>query len=116
MAAIVIIGNPVQGFNYHGPFDTVEEAAEWGNDNSEGGDWWVTDLHAPVELPLHYPGAAIPIPPDTVSTWEPTHYSRKDGSGAKYAGFGEPPTHGYILLVNENGDEWTDPIDEWEPA
>jgi hypothetical protein len=112
MSAIVIIGNPVQGFNYHGPFDNVEEAADWGNDNSEGGDWWVTDLHAPVELPLHYPGAAVPIPPANESTWEPTHYSRKDGSGARLLS----ASARMGLFVNENGDEWPDPLDEWEPA
>jgi len=49
-----------------------------------------------------------------MSTWEPTHVSRSDGSPAQYTGFGEPPTEGYILLANENGDEWIDSVDDWE--
>jgi len=51
-----------------------------------------------------------------VPVWQPTHVSKKDGSTARYTGFGEPPTDGYILLANENGDEWMDAVSDWEPV
>jgi hypothetical protein len=161
---IVVTGNPIDGFAYHGPFDTFEDAEEWAQNAGVMGDWWITDLLPPVAktLPLHYPGAAIPIPAEpythvrkvggehvtvtghvngitifnsddergeelldvvfdelfepieTESTWEPTHYSRKDGSGAVMLTANR--LTGIITFVNENGDQWDDPESEWEPA
>lgn len=67
MSVIVITGNPVSGLNFYGPFDTANEAVEYGHRNDEGGDWWVAPLVTPEPeqqvLPLHYPGADVPIPP-----------------------------------------------------
>ena len=172
---IIVTGTPIDGFTYIGPFDSFESAEAYADHIGVMGDWWITDLQSPgtpEPLPLHYPGAAIPIPPvDTLSeginwlhcnvqeleqrgvelpmgdytdvyriledarevlssddkpteqfyraygapsTWEPTHYSRKDGSGAVMV-IGNKFNR-TITLVNENGDQWTDPIDEWEPA
>lgn len=42
---IVIVGNPIGGFEYEGPFATNEEACEYGNNHPDvGGDWWVAPL------------------------------------------------------------------------
>lgn len=41
---IVLIGTPIEGFAYHGPFATLELAVQWGEDNSDGADWWVAEL------------------------------------------------------------------------
>jgi hypothetical protein len=126
MSTIIITGNPVDGFKYHGPFDTPDSAIDYEEHVlDEGVDWWIAPLVTPEPSdsdgtfteddqgnwrPVHYPGAAIPIPP----TWEPTHVSKKDGSTARYSGFGDAPTFGYILLANENGDEWSDRVSDWE--
>lgn len=116
---IIVTGTPIDGFTYIGPFDSFESAESYADHIGVMGDWWITDLQSPgtpetpgqQALPLHYPGAAVPIPP---ADWEPTHYSRKDGSGAVMV-IGNKFNR-TITLVNENGDQWTDPIDEWEPA
>lgn len=44
---IVICGDPVNGFKYYGPFDTVEEAQHWAEGDSH--ETWV----APLEFPLY---------------------------------------------------------------
>jgi predicted RNA-binding Zn-ribbon protein involved in translation (DUF1610 family) len=42
---LVIIGNPFEGYTYHGPFDTFEAAEEYAEAVSGGGsEWWVGDL------------------------------------------------------------------------
>lgn len=45
---IVITGNPVDGFCYHGPFNNFEEALEWTELNC-GGDYWITGLAPPEQ-------------------------------------------------------------------
>lgn len=47
-ALIVIYGNPVEGFNYCGPFHLRGDALAWADDNvSTEYDWWVTNLQTP---------------------------------------------------------------------
>lgn len=42
---IVIIGNPVEGLEFIGPFASNVEAAAYGNaDGNIGGDWWIAAL------------------------------------------------------------------------
>lgn len=43
---IVIVGNPVQGFSYVGPYDDPNDAAEAALEYSEA-DWWVSKLITP---------------------------------------------------------------------
>lgn len=33
MKAIVIAGNPVEGFRYYGPFDDTQKATDWAEDH-----------------------------------------------------------------------------------
>lgn len=42
---ILVFGNPVDGFNFRGPFTTREEAIAYGDPIQE--EWWVADLVAP---------------------------------------------------------------------
>lgn len=47
MKYIIITGNPVDGFEYHGPFGSSDQAVTWAAANPEidGKDWWVAPLH-----------------------------------------------------------------------
>ncbi len=46
--AIIIYGNPVDGFKYIGPFDDLNDAITQGNTNPDvDGDWWVAELEEP---------------------------------------------------------------------
>ena len=47
---IVVTGNPVDGFNYIGPFKTADDAIEWADAKSDlEGDWWIAALEAQSE-------------------------------------------------------------------
>ena len=48
MKYLIIIGNPVQGFDIFGPFDDVDQAITWGEDLVQG-DWWLTELVSPAD-------------------------------------------------------------------
>lgn len=50
MRALVITGNPVDGFEYIGPFDDTETAVEWCQDMFDDEDWWVTELTSPASI------------------------------------------------------------------
>jgi hypothetical protein len=41
---ILITGDPVEGFEYHGPFISHEEAAIYGERHYSDGYWWTTPL------------------------------------------------------------------------
>ncbi len=51
MKTIVMCGNPVDGFNCVGPFDTVDEANDWADEHvAREYDWWVMPLAEPEEV------------------------------------------------------------------
>ena len=43
---VVVVGDPVEGFSYHGPFDTSEDACEYGDFHrgSNVDEYWVVPL------------------------------------------------------------------------
>ena len=44
---IIIVGNPVSGLEFIGPFKTGEDAVEWANRDAHiDADWWVAPLEA----------------------------------------------------------------------
>ena len=45
--AIVITGNPGDGFVYYGPFDDAEQANAWAEDELRNAEWWVIELLNP---------------------------------------------------------------------
>jgi hypothetical protein len=50
MNHIIIIGNPVDGFQYIGPFLSAVDACQHGNtDGNIDAEWWVAPLEAPEE-------------------------------------------------------------------
>lgn len=45
---IIVTGNPVDGFEFFGPFDDEVAAAEWADKNDDGMPyWWVSYLSNP---------------------------------------------------------------------
>lgn len=44
---IITFGNPVDGFNYCGPFDTADDAVQYANTFDDDGPWWVVELTPP---------------------------------------------------------------------
>lgn len=44
MAKIIVAGNPIDGLEFHGPFDSAELAGEWGEDVLGGTEFWIADL------------------------------------------------------------------------
>lgn len=44
---IVITGNPIDGLRHTGPFDSAEEAIEWGEQEAKPGEWWLVELENP---------------------------------------------------------------------
>jgi hypothetical protein len=41
---IIIVGNPVQGFKYEGPFASDEDAETYGDKHHFTEEWWVVEL------------------------------------------------------------------------
>lgn len=59
---IVIYGNPADGFNYVGPFESRADATHYASvDNA--GDWWIVELDAPA-APDVYEGHQREYNPD----------------------------------------------------
>lgn len=47
---LVIIGDPVDGCVFYGPFDTADAAVEWAEREVPATQsWWTTDLKYPEE-------------------------------------------------------------------
>lgn len=47
---IIVVGNPVDGFEYHGPFNHEDNAIQWADNYIEDEEWWLSHLTAPVRL------------------------------------------------------------------
>ena len=47
MQFIIIYGNPIEGFNYRGPFDTYEVAIAYWLYHHDDGEYWITELNPP---------------------------------------------------------------------
>lgn len=57
MKHLLVVGNPIDGFGFHGPFETEEEAVEYGENNNWDDNWNVAELQAPdpstpVDVPV----------------------------------------------------------------
>ncbi len=48
MSYIVCYGNPIDGFDFVGPFESAEEAVEYGNSERFSTNWWVAKLYEPA--------------------------------------------------------------------
>lgn len=44
-ALVLIVGNPVDGFQHLGPFYDHEEAIDWARNNANGRHWTIAPLH-----------------------------------------------------------------------
>lgn len=49
MQYVVIIGDPIDGLTFVGPFEDAEEAMAWAEENDDNiRSWWVSDLEMPA--------------------------------------------------------------------
>jgi hypothetical protein len=50
MNYIIVIGNPVDGFNYVGPFLDRDEAVHYAEEENQcvGVDWWIAEMYYPA--------------------------------------------------------------------
>ena len=49
MNVILIIGNPVDGLHFVGPFDTADEANEYAEVVYDDEEWWSVALESPKD-------------------------------------------------------------------
>ena len=49
---IAIVGNPVEGLLYYGPYDSFEAACD-DNDSPDERDWWIVELIDPEDTAEH---------------------------------------------------------------
>lgn len=47
---VLVNGNPVDGFDLIGPFETEKEALEWAMIQGTDYPWWVTTIYPPWEI------------------------------------------------------------------
>lgn len=49
MIYIIIYGNPVDGFNFRGPFSSMDAALEYAERHDDYDEtWWISSVSAPV--------------------------------------------------------------------
>ena len=41
---IVIVGNPLDGLAFHGPFEYSDSAVDWAEIHAVDSDWWVSEV------------------------------------------------------------------------
>lgn len=58
MSYLVVVGNPLDGLTFHGPFEEIEDAWDWVEDEDEM-EFWVAELSPPT-----YRYAQLTRPPD----------------------------------------------------
>ena len=44
---IVVRGNPIDGLEFFGPFDSEDDATEWADNHRDSRDWWVAYVTKP---------------------------------------------------------------------
>lgn len=62
---VIVIGNPIDGITIYGPFENMEEAHEWAENNSD--EWWCSYLYepkAPVQMTGTWNSATGVFTPD----------------------------------------------------
>jgi hypothetical protein len=49
---IVVLGNPIDGLSFYGPFPTRQAAEAWAEMQNYEIEWWVAPLTRPIALAL----------------------------------------------------------------
>lgn len=49
MTQVLMVGDPFDGVTLHGPFDTHDEAADYGERRFTNDTWWVVPVTEPVQ-------------------------------------------------------------------
>lgn len=47
---VLMTGNPVDGVDLHGPFDSFSAALDWAERNKVGPDWWLVPVNPVWEM------------------------------------------------------------------
>ena len=51
---ILVIGNPVDGFGYIGPFEDSEDAVSYADKHlDDRSDWWISSMEKPEPVIVH---------------------------------------------------------------
>lgn len=48
MQYVVIVGDPVLGLKFFGPFEDADEAMTWADQEHDDQSWWVADMEMPA--------------------------------------------------------------------
>lgn len=59
LPAIVIAGNPRDGFSYYGPFLNTDEANEWADIELRNEEWWVTETTPQLKRSKTFQGVKV---------------------------------------------------------
>jgi hypothetical protein len=46
---IIVMGNPVEGLTFVGPFDDPNEAGDYAADEYRNEEWWIAYVHPPKD-------------------------------------------------------------------
>lgn len=57
MKYVLVLGNPVTGFSFVGPFDRGDDAAEYMYRTHYEGDWWIAVMTEPALLEQPHPNS-----------------------------------------------------------
>lgn len=52
---MLVVGNPFEGFRFVGPFDSLDDAQEFGEAVFPMMDWWFCELENPASVALTGP-------------------------------------------------------------
>jgi hypothetical protein len=59
--AVVITGNPCDGFSYHGPFRNCDDANDWADDKLRGQEWWTAEMSTPTKRQKLFGGVNVQV-------------------------------------------------------
>lgn len=64
---ILIYGNPGDGFNYRGPFNSMEEAVEYAELHDDYDEtWWISSIESPVSSKMSLNNVEPRVEPDGI--------------------------------------------------
>lgn len=49
---IIVVGDPMSGFEFFGPFEDDLVALEYGRKHIFGTNWWMADLYKEIDKPI----------------------------------------------------------------
>lgn len=59
--AVVVVGNPCDGFRFFGPFFSCEEANDWADVEMRNDEWWVSSMTPQKKRKASFSGVQVEI-------------------------------------------------------